>query len=474
MFWRRTLLAVAVLAAQLLVGSFAGDAPERPVAAAARDTGTKNHAHGKAKHDSRRDKTKKGKKRGKDKQAEPSSAGTEAGPRGVTKEAVIVVLDPAANAQAVARTAGVVPDHVYRHVFNGFAAEVPAQALEGLRRNPRVTLISPDEEYALAADEPQEIPAGIDRIDADENSVANIDGGGPPLEVDVAVFDTGIAPHPDLRIGGGFSCVKKETDPLRDVNGHGTHVAGTVAALDNNIGVVGVAPGARLWSVKVANDRGQIALSDLLCGLDWTADESATIDVANLSLGGHAKPKDVTCDSTPLHLAICNVIGRGVTVVAAAMNAGKDASGFAPATYEEVITVSAFADYDGEPGGGAEPPFRDGVQCVRFNEHLPGVDDDTFAFFSNFGPDVDIAAPGVCVLSTIPGDGYAWNTGTSMATPHVAGAAALYKAEHPTASPAEVRAWLLSEGSVPQDSPLGITGDPDDHHEPVLHVGPRG
>jgi subtilisin family serine protease len=261
---------------------------------------------------------------------------------------------------------------------------------------------------------------------------------------------------------------------LRDVNGHGTHVAGTVGALDNGIGVVGVAPGAQLWSVKVADDRLRIALSSLLCGLDWTAAHAGTIDVANLSLSGHVWIKDVTCDASSLHLAICNVVGSGVTVVAAAGNAGKDANRVAPATYDEVITVSAFADYNGEPGGGAEPPFRDGVQCVRFNEHLPGVDDDTFAFFSNFGPDVDIAAPGVCVLSTIPGDGYAWNTGTSMATPHVAGAAALYKADHPDASPAEVREWLLSEGSVPQDSALGITGDPDAFHEPVLYVGPGG
>jgi subtilisin len=468
MVWCHALLASAVLVAQLVLGSYVGETAAAPAAAAAH-VQAQPTPHSNPKYAKPHDKPKKASRRARAKKGS-QSATTKVASRNQGKEAVVVVLEPAADPQAVARAAGVTPAHIYRHVFDGFAAEVPIQALEGLRRNPQVKLVSPDDEFALDADPAQFIPEGIDRIDVDENRTADIDGGGPALDVAVAVFDTGIAPHPDLRIGGGISCVK-DPNALNNNHGHGTHVAGTIAALDNEIGVVGVAPGAELWSVKVASDSGVVLTSSLLCGLDWVAAHASSIDVINMSLGGQGK--DGTCDSAPLHLAICNVVGAGVTIVVSAGNDGKDSSRVVPATYEEVLAVSAFADYNGQPGGGADPPFRDGVQCVRFNENLPGVDDDNFAFFSNFGPDVDITATGVCVLSTVPNNAYAWNTGTSMAAPHVAGAVALYLADHPSARPAEVRAWLLSVGSVPQDSTYGITGDPDNHHEPVLHVGPR-
>jgi len=165
--------------------------------------------------------------------------------------------------------------------------------------------------------------------------------------------------------------------------------------------------------------------------------------------------------TTPFHRAICKVVNAGhITVVAAAGNDHTDANTRAPATYDEVITVSAFTDFDGRPGG-------QGVSSCSSGH------DDTFASFSNFGPDVDIAAPGVCIRSTAPGGGSAVMSGTSMATPHVTGAVALYIAKGVgPGTPDDVRTWLLTEASRPQDSPFGFTGDKDKVPEPVLYLGP--
>ena len=127
------------------------------------------------------------------------------------------------------------------------------------------------------------------------------------------------------------------------------------------------------------------------------------------------------------------------------------AAGFVPATYDEVITVSAITDFDGQPGGVGTPTCQIGY-------------DDTFANFSNYGPDVDLTAPGVCVMSTWRGGGYRSISGTSMASPHVAGAAALFRSTHPAASPAQVRAALISAGT------FDWFGNPDSTQEPLLHV----
>ena len=212
--------------------------------------------------------------------------------------------------------------------------------------------------------------------------------------------------------------------------------------MDNSIGVVGVAPGARLWAVKVLDANGNGWWSSVICGLDWVYANRSTIDVVNLSLGGNGS--DTTCSdpADPLHGAICRVVSAGIPVVVAAGNAGKDAATTVPATYDEVIAVSAFADTDGAPGG------RGPWQC--------GYGDDWFATFSNFGADVDIAAPGVCIRSTSLGSWYAELSGTSMATPHVTGAVALHLTETPAATPSDVRGWLLDIASRPQNFPPGL------------------
>jgi subtilisin family serine protease len=155
-----------------------------------------------------------------------------------------------------------------------------------------------------------------------------------------------------------------------------------------------------------------------------------------------------------LHTAICRSVKAGVTYAVAAGNSAADSTSFTPAGYEEVITVSALSDSDGIPGG------TGGAPSCRTTER-----DDYFASFSNFGAPVDIAAPGVCILSTWLGGGYNTISGTSMATPHVTGAAALYIAANPGATPAQVKAGLQASAT-----PGAIPGDPDPFKEGILHV----
>jgi subtilisin len=343
-------------------------------------------------------------------------------------------------------------DHVYRHALNGYAARMSAAAASRVAADDRVVAVEPDRVVGLAA---QVLPTGIDRVDAELSSTLAGDGSGT-VDVDVAVIDTGIASHPDLTIAGGKNCSTGRS--YSDGNGHGTHVAGTIAAKDDGQGVVGVAPGARLWAVRVLNNAGSGTTSSVLCGVDWVTANAATMEVANMSLGGGGSdPADgVVGDCSTgnsYHDAVCKSVAAGVTYAVAAGNSSADARGSVPAAFDEVITVSALADFDGKPGGLGAPTCRTDA-------------DDTFADFSNYGADVDLIAPGVCINSTWLSGGYNTISGTSMASPHVAGAAALYVAQNPAATPAEVQTALQGAGTVDWDD----ADDPDGTKEPLLHV----
>jgi subtilisin family serine protease len=217
----------------------------------------------------------------------------------------------------------------------------------------------------------------------------------------------------------------------------------------------------------VADSEGNITEADLLCAIDWVTAHKSTIEVANMSLGNEFTPQPENCDKPKTktsgdieHYAICRSVAAGVTYVVSAGNDSVDTSQIQPASYDEVITASALGDSDGQPGGlGPQLPF--GI-CDLGGATMA---DDTFAFFSNFGADVDLAAPGVCVGSLYPGGLYASDSGTSYASPIVAGAAALYKTNNPTATPAQVRAALLS---LAESGP--IPGDPDTSHEGIVNV----
>ncbi len=291
------------------------------------------------------------------------------------------------------------------------SAVVPAGRLAALQHDPRVAYVVEDMERSISA---QTEPTGVKRIFASANP--GIPTGGTDnsrVDVDVAVIDTGVDfQHPDLNVVGGVNCT---TSILRasckaggdDDHYHGTHVAGTIGAIDNGIGVVGVAPGARIWAVKVLNSKGSGYSSWIIAGIDWVAANAATIEVANMSLGGSGF-------SQAEYDAIQGAVNKGVAFAVAAGNNDADARNYSPGGFDNVLSVSALADFDGAPGGLGSPTCR-------------ADQDDTLADFSNWGPEVDIAAPGVCIYSTYPLEqgGYGTISGTSMASPHVAGALAL-------------------------------------------------
>ncbi len=395
----------------------------------------------------------------------------------------IVQLVPGANSAAegygMARTTGGRLGQVYRYALRGFQFTGSSVAAAALRRHPRVASVTPD--YALQLVE--SLPHGVERIWAyDNDTPANsaYHQGYRGNGARIAILDTGIdLDHPDLAAsidqGLGKNCVTPGAPP-EDGYGHGTHVAGSAAAPLNGVGVVGVAPEARLVAVKVFDDAGNSSESLVLCGFDHVmglntdADPTNDVDVMSMSFGEQRSWG--TCDTDPLHGAVCAAYAAGIIMVAGAGNSSVDAGSFVPAAFDEVISVSALADFDAARGGLAGCGFVADLGWLEC--------DDTLAFFSNFGPSVDVVAPGVGVFSTTKGNGYATQSGTSMATPHVSGVAALMAAASPGLSPAAFRTLLLQTGECPDGSMSSAdatcagqgtwTDDPDGIPEPLVNA----
>jgi hypothetical protein len=368
----------------------------------------------------------------------------------------IVLLKEEQSASMVAQSLGFARTQTYEHVFSGMTISATEDEISRLREDPRVIAIEPDRiMWAFV----QTMPTGIDRTDAELNPISKIDGSDDRVDVDIAILDTGIFKgHPDLNLFRFVNFAASSTDD--DKQGHGTHVAGITAALDNKIGVVGMAPGAKLWAVKVLGDAGQGSLSDIIKGIDYVTQHADEIEVANMSLGGEFS-------SSILNTAISNSIKAGVTYVVAAGNDNRDAASFSPANHPEVITVSAISDSDGKPGG-AGPQTRHG-------------NDDSLASFSNFGEVVDIAAPGIDIMSSYKDDGYVTLSGTSMSSPHVAGVVALYIAQNGRDVNSDgvinekdvvhIRESLI-KNATPQSDSDGFTGDRDKFAEPLASAAP--
>lgn len=393
----------------------------------------------------------------------------------------VVVLDDGVDSRSVAeehsRRHDARVSHVYEHALEGYAATMSPRAAARVAGDARVAYVESDGVATIAhhrqdhdggpggGDEPttrptQTLPSGVDRVEADRNTTAMVDGADERVDVDIAIIDTGMdEDHPDLNIVGGWNCVSFFSPgtciegSYEDGHGHGTHVAGTAAAIDDAYGVVGVAPGARLWAVGVLDDNGSGYWSWIIAGIDKVADNADTIEVANMSLGG-------TGYHQALRDAVTGAVDKGVVFTVAAGNSGTDVYGsdgvlgtsddHAPAAYPEVATISALADSDGRPGG-------EGTDTGS------GAD-DSFASFSNSsaevtsgnpvvspGAAIDLLMPGVDIRSTHKDGGYARMSGTSMAAPHAAGLAGLHIAEHglsPTSAGdvASIRQALIDGG----------------------------
>ncbi len=352
------------------------------------------------------------------------------------------------------RTKGAEILNIYEHALDGYVMKTSENMSDALvselRQDPRVAFVEPDQRVHVLG---QKVPVGVDRVDGDASPTASGDGSGG-VDADIAILDTGIdLTHPDLNVYHEKTFVPS-TSSGDDDNGHGTHVAGIAAAKDNTIGVVGVAPGARLWSIKVLDSSGAGSISDIIAGIDYVTAHSNEIDVVNLSFG-------CECNSPALDAAINNAVRAGVVFVVAAGNDHKDASSFSPARNPNVIAVSAMADSDGKCGGQGSP--------TKYGN------DDTFASFSNYGAPVDIVSPGVGILSTYTDGQYAQLSGTSMAAPHVTGGIALYESSHPGATPTQVKAALDANGTKPSSGCSGegqgyFTGNPDEANRPLLNA----
>ena len=380
-----------------------------------------------------------------------------------TGKFIVTVVD-GQDPMSVAQAAGAGPSHVYRAAITGFSAALTTEQVSRLSADSRVESVVPDQLVHLTdgtdpqRPTPELIPFGVKRIGTLASPTAHPDHVDDPMNVDIAIIDTGIGPHPDLRVAGGTNCA--DGSGYNDTIGHGTHVAGTAAAMDNGFGFIGVAPGARLWAVRVIDRNGDGSLSETICGIDWVTAHADTIEAANMSLAFDGR-NDADCGRSrkhpdPLHAAICRSVAAGVTYVASAGNDATNLKNTVPAAYDQVITVSAMTDLDGLPGGLA------GTSTLAA---CPGEVDDTFASFTNFGETVDLTAPGVCVASTWPtAPYYVYDSGTSMAAPHVTGAAALYLVTHSHATPEKVRHALVKRAEHAH------LGNARHHKEPLVNV----
>ena len=314
--------------------------------------------------------------------------------------------------------------NVYHSALKGFSVTASKTAIDKLKNSDKVARIEPDRYVVLAPppgkgkpdkgdeDSPQqptqETPYGITRVGG------SVDATGKT----VWILDTGVdLDHPDLNVDQLRSVTMiskgKDSKNADDGNGHGTHVAGTIAAINNNIGVVGVASNATVVAVKILDSRGSGSYSGVIAGINYVADQATAGDVANMSVGGPA--------SEAVDDAVANAAAKGIYFAIAAGNDGADANNYSPARVNgsNIYTISAMDQ------------------------------NDVFAYFSNYSnPPVDFCAPGVSITSTYKDGGYATGSGTSMAAPHAAGV-------------------LLVTGGSPLSSG-NVNNDPDGTADPII------
>ncbi|MFD9776840.1 S8 family peptidase [[Kitasatospora] papulosa] len=324
----------------------------------------------------------------------------------------IVMLDQKADKAGLAKEYGGTLQRTYKSAINGFSASGLSETeAKRLAADPAVSKVVQNKKFHIDVTQDNPPSWGLDRIDqaetAGDGAYTYPDAAGG--DVTAYVIDTGVrVTHKDFegRATSGFDAVDNDED-ADDGNGHGTHVAGTIAGAAH-----GVAKKAKIVAVRVLDDAGSGTTEQVVAGIDWVTANHEGLSVANMSLGGGADPA--------LDAAVQKAIASGVTFAVAAGNESSDAGEGSPSRVPEAITVAS------------------------------STEDDEQSSFSNFGSVVDIYAPGSDITSAWNDSDDATNTisGTSMATPHVVGAAAVYLGGHPDATPEEV-AKALTDGATP-------------------------
>ena len=335
-------------------------------------------------------------------------------------ERYIVVFEeevdhPSQAASGIEQRQGLEVGFVYSNALKGFSAEIPDKNLAAVRANPQVAYIERDRPVHVVA---QTVPWGVEQIGADQSS-SWAEDGWPDEKVRISgvnayIIDTGIDQnHRDLNVVHHVNFAGDGKN--KDCNGHGTHVAGTLAARDNSADVVGVAPGARLTGVKVIGCSGLGSSSEVAKGIDWVTEKAKRPAVANISLAADGV-------SQVIDDAVKRSADRGIFYSVAAGNDHDKACNYSPAragagTNNGIVTTAATDSTNNETN------------------------------ISNYGPCVDLWAPGAGILSTWVGGGTARFGGTSMAAPHVGGTAALYLSTHAQAAPAGVERRLKEDST---------------------------
>jgi subtilisin len=311
----------------------------------------------------------------------------------------------AADAQKLAQKyGGTVLSILNLGTVRGFTLKLDDNLVAGLKQEPGVRVVPDQRAHASA----QTTPTGDRRLFTMTHKPTNGSFYKKPLStttasVVVAVLDTGVdSTHSELNVvfSKGFGSANPNGE---DQDGHGTHVAGIIGARNNTAGVVGVYPGAPIWSLRVLDATGTGSNLDILDALQLVHDNADTVRVANLSLGSGF-------DAT-VNAAVDACANKGVLMVVAAGNSTANSDNYSPASAAQAICVAALADSDGKPGG--------------LGAATSAGPDDTFADFSNYGASVDVIAPGTDINSCAIGGGYTVKSGTSMAAPHIAGLLAL-------------------------------------------------
>lgn len=273
--------------------------------------------------------------------------------------------------------------------------DIPRDSIVWLKKNKNIDFIEEDGVWSATA---QNLPWGVDRIDADLVQSKGIAGKG----IKVGVLDSGISSHEDLSIVGGWNFINN-TSNYNDDFGHGTHVTGTIAATNNNLGVVGVAPDVQIYALKVLDSQGNAKWSTVAKAIDWAITNK--IQVLNMSFGGNQGSKTI-------EKALNKAYNSGMVLIASSGNTGDNTNLFYPANYSSVIAVGATDQ------------------------------NNNIAAFSNRGTKIELVAPGVDIESTYPGNSYRMLSGTSMAAPHITGVASLLWSKDPTLTNFQVREKL--------------------------------